>query len=101
VSEQENGSGGWIVGEGAPAPSPASGAAVEVVCNLGDVYDVSDGLIDHLSENKVEMGLGIFALVLTVGRCLAPREMTPEDEQAFIKNTLDFIGASFAQGSVN
>jgi len=49
----------------------------------------------------VEVSLGCFALVMTLGRALSPKEMSPEEEQDFLKNVLDYIGAYFAEGEPN
>jgi hypothetical protein len=78
-----------------PVPS------VSVAFPLDEVYEASNGILDHLEDSQLPLGLGVFALVLTLGRVLAPVEMTPEEEQKFLTNVLDFIGANFASGRAN
>ncbi len=76
-------------------------ASVEVVYPLAQVYEASNGILDHLEEESMEVSLGCFALALTLGRVLSPSELTPQDEQAFVKDLLEYIGARFAEGVAN
>jgi hypothetical protein len=84
-------------GGGTTVPSPT----VEVTYKLDEVYDCSNSIMEHLDSEDVALGLGIFAMVLTIGRVMSPNEMTPDEEQAFVKTTLDFLGTMFAQGGIN
>lgn len=94
-----DGTGEVPAGIGGPSGSPTP--AIEVAYNLDEVYEASNGIIDHLADEAHEVGLGVFALVVTIGRVLSPTEMTPQQEQAFLKATLDYVGAYFAEGRAN
>lgn len=85
--------------QGGATSSPV--ASVEVVYPLDQVYEASNDILDALEESGMEVSLGVFALVLTLGRVLTPKEMTPQDEQAFVQQVLEFMHASLADGRAN
>ena len=76
---------------------------VEVEHSLQECYDVSDGLLDALESNGVPVSLGVFALVLTMGRIMAgnDRVLSVEESQRFVKDVIDFGTAALAEGTPN
>lgn len=81
--------------------SDAGSPQVELAHPTEDVYRATDALLDHFERNDTPVSLGVFALVVALGRVLGPDDLSGEDEQAFVKNVLDFITAHFATGPVN
>lgn len=79
-----------------------SPANVEVAYATADVYRTTDALLDHFEAKDVSVGLGVFALVVALGRVLGPEEgLEGEKEQEFVRGVLDYITAYFASGPVN
>ncbi len=76
-------------------------ASVEVSYPLDYVYEHSNALIDYLESTTEDTALACFAMALTIGRILSPKEMTPQEEQRFVKDLLAFSGAALATGEAN
>lgn len=76
-------------------------ASVEVTYNQSDVLETANALLEFLEGQEVPVGLGVFGMTLALGGILAPRQLTVEEEQAFVKNVLEFISTQFAGGVPN
>ena len=73
----------------------------EIVFEMDQVHKVSMALIDHLEGNDVEVPLGCAGLALTLGRAMAARTLTAEEELNFTEQCLEWVGLFFVEGKAN
>lgn len=61
-----------------------------------EVHAVSLALIEDFEAEDATVGLAVAAMVMTLGRLMSPDVLEPEQEEVFIKDTIDYLGAYFA-----
>lgn len=74
---------------------------VSVQIDFEEAHSASVGLLDFLEAHNTKVSLAVVAMVLSVGRLLAPEDVSDEDEVKFVQSMLDFMGAYYAKGQVN
>lgn len=69
---------------------------------MDDVHDVSLGLIMHLEEEDITVGLAQASLALSLGRLIVPpeRNLSPEEELDFTKAAVEWARLYFTPGGI-
>lgn len=67
----------------------------KVSVDAQEVHELSVELMHFLEESHAEVGTGIFALAMTLGRLVAPRILQEDEELEFIQNLMEYSGLYF------
>lgn len=80
-----------------------SGPEVRVTYHFEDINNIADGIITGLEEGEVDLGQGIVALALCIGRLMnpSPQERSDEAEAAFVQALLEWAGMYYTKGAAN
>lgn len=74
---------------------------VQITIDLDEAHATSVGLIGFMSEQNLPVSTAVAALIMSVGRLLAPTDLNEEDELKFTQATLDWVAAFFTEGMAN
>jgi hypothetical protein len=64
---------------------------------MEEVHSASCDLLQLLEEEEITHGLGIMALIMTLGRLVSPKVLSNEEETAFLQTMTEFVGLYFAE----
>ena len=78
-----------------------SPTSVSVTFDLGEVHNVSVGLLTTLEANSIQVGIAAAALGLSMGRLIAPTRMEEAEEVTYLEALFDWVGAYFVEGGTN
>jgi hypothetical protein len=68
---------------------------------MEEVHALSVDLLEFLGESDDNVGVGILALLLTVGRLMNDKTMEAEEELEFIQGAMEFCGMYFSGANIH
>jgi hypothetical protein len=73
----------------------------KITVDMEEVHDMSVDLLEFFQQTDTNVGVGILALIMTVGRLMSPTVMEEDEEANFIQAVMEYCGMCFAGGMVN